>query len=180
MSETTKKKRNTRKKTVAKKVTNKKAASKKTTSKAMPKKKVAKKTTTKAAPKKAARKRKTAKLNLNDNPLNTYATSGSKKPVKFEDVNDSKYEKARFDIRFSKSQKDFFEYAANLGGFKTLTSFIIHSLELKSKIIIEDYNKILDSERDREIFFNALLNPEMPNKNLINATKEYIKLTAKK
>ena len=38
-------------------------------------------------------------------------------------------EKSRLDTRLSKEQKEFFEYAANIGGFKTLTEFIINSVQ---------------------------------------------------
>ncbi len=34
-------------------------------------------------------------------------------------------EKARFDTRLPKEQKEYFEYAANLGGFRNLTEFIV-------------------------------------------------------
>ena len=40
-------------------------------------------------------------------------------------------EKARFDTRLTKDQKDLFEYAANLGGFRTLSDFVIVSAKKK-------------------------------------------------
>jgi uncharacterized protein (DUF1778 family) len=82
-------------------------------------------------------------------------------------------EKARYDTRLTKEQKDFFEYAANLGGYRTLTEFVIVSLQEKSKEIVEEHNKIIASKRDQEIFFNELTNPSKPNKALTDAVKRY-------
>ena len=82
-------------------------------------------------------------------------------------------EKARFDTRLTKEQKDFFEYAANLGGYRTLTEFVIVSLQEKSKEIVEEHNKIIASKRDQEIFFNELTNPSKPNQALTDAVKRY-------
>ena len=82
-------------------------------------------------------------------------------------------ERARFDTRLPKEQKEFFEYAASLGGYRTLTEFVISSAQKQAKKIVEDHNKILASKRDQEIFFNALLNPDKPNENLKNAMTKY-------
>jgi len=84
-------------------------------------------------------------------------------------------ERARFDTRLPKEQKEFFEYAASLGGYRTLTEFVISSAQKQAKKIVEDHNKILASKRDQEIFFSALLNPAAPNENLKNAMTKYNK-----
>jgi len=82
-------------------------------------------------------------------------------------------EKARFDTKLSKKQKDLFEYAATLGGYRTLTDFIIKTVNEKANSIIKEHNTILASERDKEIFFNAILHPEKPNAALKKAAKIY-------
>lgn len=82
-------------------------------------------------------------------------------------------EKARFDTRLPKEQKDFFEFAANLGGFRTLTEFVIVSVQEKAKEIVEEHNKIIASKRDQEIFFNELIKPSNPNDALTNAAVRY-------
>jgi uncharacterized protein (DUF1778 family) len=81
--------------------------------------------------------------------------------------------KARFDAKIPKGQKELFEYAASLGGFRTLTDFIISTVQEKANAIIEGHNTILSSEKDREIFFNALTNPQGPNPKLQDATERY-------
>ncbi len=82
-------------------------------------------------------------------------------------------EKARFDARLPKEQKEFFEYAARLGGFRTITEFIISSAQMQAKKIVESHKKILASKRDQEIFFKILSNPLKPNEKLKNAMKNY-------
>jgi uncharacterized protein (DUF1778 family) len=81
--------------------------------------------------------------------------------------------KARFDAKIPKVQKEFFEYAATLGGFRTLTDFIINAVQEKANIIIQEHNTIIASEKDQEIFFNALMNPTGPNSKLRDAAERY-------
>jgi uncharacterized protein (DUF1778 family) len=88
-------------------------------------------------------------------------------------------EKARFDTRITKEQKEFFEYAASLGGFRTLTEFVVSALQEKAKMIVEDHNAILTSARDKEIFFKAIMNPEKPNKKLKSAVIHFEKALGK-
>lgn len=86
-----------------------------------------------------------------------------------------KIEKTRFDARLTREQKEFFEYASQLGGFRSLTEFIIQAAQLRAKEIIEEHNKILASNKDKEIFFDALLNPPSPNTELKSALDAYNK-----
>ncbi len=89
-------------------------------------------------------------------------------------------EKSRFDTRLPKEQKEFFEYAANLGGFRTLTEFVIFSLQKQASNIVETYNSILASKKDQEIFFKAIMNPPKPNESLKKAALRFNKATADK
>jgi len=87
---------------------------------------------------------------------------------------------ARFDARMPEKQKKFFEYAAALGGYKTLAAFLFHSAEIEAEKIVEKHNAILSSEKDREVFFDVIMNPPEPNNSLKNAARRYAKLTAGK
>ena len=84
-----------------------------------------------------------------------------------------KQNKARFDTRLSKEQKLFFERAAQIGGYRSLTDFVVLTVQEKAKEIISKKEQIIASEKDSEIFFNAITNPPKANKNLINAANEY-------
>ena len=82
-------------------------------------------------------------------------------------------EKTRFDTRLTKEQKEFFEYAASIGGFRSLTEFVLVSVEERAKQIVEEHNKIISSKRDQEIFFQAISEAPKPNEALRNAAVRY-------
>jgi len=85
------------------------------------------------------------------------------------------YEKARFDTRLTKEQKQLFEQAAVLGGYRSLTDFILDTVQRKAKEIIEEREKVIISEKDKAIFFETILNPPKPNNDLIAAKHAYEK-----
>ncbi|WP_341841203.1 DUF1778 domain-containing protein [Chitinophaga caseinilytica] len=83
----------------------------------------------------------------------------------------------RFDARLSAEMKDLFEQAAELGGYKTLSEFVIYSAKLQAEKIIDKHNEILASKKDQEIFFNAIMDSSEPNSKLKKAANRYKKLT---
>jgi uncharacterized protein (DUF1778 family) len=83
----------------------------------------------------------------------------------------------RFDTRLSAEMKDFFEQAAELGGYKTFSEFVIYSVKLQAEKIFEKHNTILASKKDQEIFFSAIMNPDEPNSELKEAAERYKKMT---
>lgn len=85
---------------------------------------------------------------------------------------------ARFDTRLSKKQKELFEYAANVGGFRNLTEFIVFSAQKEANKIIKQHDSILASEKDKKIFFEALLDAEAPNAALKKAVQKHKKSIA--
>jgi uncharacterized protein (DUF1778 family) len=87
-----------------------------------------------------------------------------------------KQDKARFDTRLPSKQKQFFERAAIIGGYRNLTDFVIATVQNKAKEIIEEREKILASQKDKEIFFDSLINPPKPNNYLLSAKNDYNKL----
>lgn len=86
---------------------------------------------------------------------------------------------ARFDTRISKTQKEFFEYAASIGGFRSLTEFFIYALQEKAKQILEEHHAVLATQKDREIFFKALTHPPKANARLRSAVKKHQKAVKK-
>lgn len=84
-----------------------------------------------------------------------------------------KYNMARFNARLPEAQKELFERAASLGGFRNLTEFILHAAQQAASHIISDHEQFLQSERDRELFFETLMDPPEPNENLKKAKKRY-------
>jgi uncharacterized protein (DUF1778 family) len=84
-----------------------------------------------------------------------------------------KVEKTRFDTKLTKVQKELFELATKIGGYRTLTDFMLSTAEEKAKTIVQQHEAILASERDKKIFFDAIMNPPQPNKRLRDAAKRY-------
>ncbi len=87
-------------------------------------------------------------------------------------------DKARFDTRLPLEQKQLFERAALLGGYRNLTDFVVATVQSKAKEIIEEREAIIASQKDSEIFFDSLVNSPEPNENLLSAKQEYDKLTS--
>lgn len=79
---------------------------------------------------------------------------------------------SRFDTKLPQDQKERFEYAASIGGYRTLTDFLISSAQQKANEIIQQHEGFLAYENDRKIFFEALTNPPRPGKNLVKAAKK--------
>ena len=71
-------------------------------------------------------------------------------------------EKTRFDTRLTKEQKELFEFAATIGGYRSLTEFVLVSVEERAKKIVEEHNLILSSKKDQEIFLMQLLRLRNP------------------
>lgn len=88
-------------------------------------------------------------------------------------TNESNTKNARFDTRLPKEQKLLFERAARLGGFRNLTDFVVIAVQEKAKKIISERERIIASQKDSEIFFDAVINPKQPNKELVKAANEF-------
>lgn len=80
---------------------------------------------------------------------------------------------ARFDARLPKEQKLLFEKAALLGGYRNLTDFIFAAAQDKAKEIFKERELVIASERDSQIFFDAITNPDKPAQPLKKALADY-------
>jgi len=79
----------------------------------------------------------------------------------------------RIDIRVSPEEKKIFQRAHKLSGDKTFSGFVTRIIRAKSLQIIEENERILASERDKEIFFQAIFANKVPNRVLTDAAKKY-------
>ncbi len=84
-------------------------------------------------------------------------------------------EKARINIRLDQEIKAMIEEAASITGM-SLTDFLVSSAKEKAEQAVEQHNSFLASRRDREMFFNALMNPVEPNDRLTAAAAKYKKV----
>ena len=80
---------------------------------------------------------------------------------------------ARFDTRLPKEQKKFFERAARLGGYRSLTDFVVIAAQEKANEIIAERERVIASKKDSELFFDAISNPKAPNEALTKAANEF-------
>ena len=88
-----------------------------------------------------------------------------------------KKDSERMELRVSAKDKELFEYASSLKGFKSFSEFARLAIYKEAKAIIEEEKTILATKRDKEIFFKALMGKEAkPNKKLIDAFKLHIQL----
>jgi uncharacterized protein (DUF1778 family) len=62
----------------------------------------------------------------------------------------------RIEIRISHEDMNIFKRAQKLSGDKTFSSFLVRVLRSYSQNIISENERILASQRDREIFFDAV------------------------
>lgn len=80
---------------------------------------------------------------------------------------------SRFEARLTPKQRELFEKASVLGGFKNLSEFVLFTVQQKANEILEENEKFLSFKRDQKIFADALLNPPAPGDKLKKAAKRY-------
>lgn len=80
----------------------------------------------------------------------------------------------RLEARVSFEQKSLFQRAADLSG-RTLTDFVVNTLQDKSMRIVQEHEILVLTGEDREKFIRTLLNPPAPNSALIKAFKRHQK-----
>lgn len=79
----------------------------------------------------------------------------------------------RIEIRISDYDKRIFQKAQKLSGDKSFSSFIVRIVKEQAEEIVAKNDRIIASERDRELFFDAVFGSSKPNENLVKAAKMY-------
>lgn len=79
----------------------------------------------------------------------------------------------RLELRVSSEDKRIFKRAQKLSGDRSVSSFIIRIIKKEAQEIVVKNDRILATEKDREIFFNRVFTDVEPNENLIAAAKKY-------
>lgn len=78
----------------------------------------------------------------------------------------------RLEARISKAQKTLFLKAARMQG-RSLTDFMIASVQEAAERALNVHHLLTLSERDRKTFVTAILKPAAPGKALRQAVKRY-------
>jgi len=78
----------------------------------------------------------------------------------------------RLEARITSEQKELLQRAADLSG-KTLTDFVVESVEAAAEATVRERDVIRLSPRDYELFVEAVMNPQEPNEKLREAFERY-------
>src|ERR1700745_2647143 len=78
----------------------------------------------------------------------------------------------RLEARVTTEQKSLIERAAALQG-RTVTDFVLTSVQDAARRAIEEHNQLALSVRDSEAFVNALLKPQPVNDRLRDTVRRY-------
>lgn len=79
----------------------------------------------------------------------------------------------RMELRVSSADKRIFKRAQKLSGDKSFSSFVVRIVKKEAEEIVAKEDRILVSEKDRQLFFDAVFSETNPNKNLVAAAKRY-------
>lgn len=85
---------------------------------------------------------------------------------------------ARLEARVSDRQKILFQHAADLAG-RSLTDFIISSVQEVAARTVREHEVLTLSGRDRQVFIDALLKPPAPGRRLRQAARRYQRTIAR-
>ncbi|TPV33921.1 DUF1778 domain-containing protein [Paucihalobacter ruber] len=79
----------------------------------------------------------------------------------------------RIELRVSSTDKRIFKKAQKLSGDKSFSSFIIRVVKQQAEEIVAKNDRIIATEKDRKVFFDAVFGNPKPNQNLVEAAKRY-------
>ncbi len=79
----------------------------------------------------------------------------------------------RVELRLSEAEKEIFQKAQELSGDKSFSSFVVRIVKKEAEEIVAKHKQVLASERDRELFFNAVFADLEPNQNLREAAQKH-------
>ncbi len=79
----------------------------------------------------------------------------------------------RIELRVSSTDKRIFKKAQKLSGDKSFSSFVVRIVKKEAEAIVSKNNQIIATEKDRQVFFDAVFGNVKPNQNLVEAAKRY-------
>jgi len=79
----------------------------------------------------------------------------------------------RIELRVTSADKRIFRRAQKLSGDKSFSSFIVRVVKQQAEEIVAKNDRIIATENDRKIFFDAVFGNKKPNQNLVEAAKRY-------
>lgn len=80
----------------------------------------------------------------------------------------------RLEARIGADKKSILKSAAELSG-RTLTDFVVNSAYEAAVRVIQEFQQLRLSVKDRDVFIQAILNPPNPSNKLLKAAQKYKK-----
>jgi len=79
----------------------------------------------------------------------------------------------RIELRISAHDKRIFKRAQKLSGDKSFSSFITRIVKKQAEEIVAKRDRVIATEKDRQVFFDAVFRDSRPNEKLAEAAKKY-------
>jgi uncharacterized protein (DUF1778 family) len=79
----------------------------------------------------------------------------------------------RVEIRISSADKKLIKRAQKLSGDKSFSSFVVRVLKKEAEGIVAENDQIIATEKDRQVFFDAVFSNRKPNQSLVAASEKY-------
>ena len=79
----------------------------------------------------------------------------------------------RIELRVSSRDKMIFRKAQKLSGDKSFSSFIVRIVKKQAEEIVALNDRIIVTEKDRQVFFDAVFGAETPNQHLLEAAERF-------
>ena len=79
----------------------------------------------------------------------------------------------RIELRVSSEDKRIFKRAQKLSGDKSFSSFVVRIVKKEAEAIVSKNDRIITTEKDRQVFFDAVFGNLKPHQNLVAAAKRY-------
>lgn len=79
----------------------------------------------------------------------------------------------RMELRVSSTDKRIFKRAQKISGDKSFSSFVVRIVKKEAEAIVSKNDRIIATEKDRQVFFDAVFGNVEPNQNLVAAAKRY-------
>lgn len=84
----------------------------------------------------------------------------------------------RIELRVASKDKKMLQRAQKLSGDRSFNSFIIRIVKKEAEEIVAKNDRIIMTEKDQQVFFDAVFADSMPNSTLVEAAKRFKAKTA--
>lgn len=84
----------------------------------------------------------------------------------------------RIELRVASKDKKMLQRAQKLSGDRSFNSFIIRIVKKEAEEIVAKNDRIIMTEKDQQVFFDAVFANNTPNQTLVEAARRFKSKTA--